>query len=89
MVESFKFPVTTTDLTGLLLEQAIEIKSSLDALIVLHCEVLAPLAQKSPADLAHRYEELRKEFLLEHAFKLQDRNPPSGDTSKEPSSTNT
>jgi hypothetical protein len=62
--------------TALLMEMLVQIRASLDVMMVFNMEMLAILTDKNSEEIAARYTELKEKFLLEHAFKLQEDHPP-------------
>jgi hypothetical protein len=76
--ETFSVPLDrSTNLSALILSQIVEMRADLDALIVITIEGLASLTGQDAREIASRHESVRQDFVLKHAFRLQDKPPES------------
>lgn len=75
--DTFAFTVKTLDgdLTKLILQQMIELRATVEASSVIAIEAFAAISGEDAVEIAKRHDELRQNFLLKHAFRLQDNVP--------------
>jgi hypothetical protein len=75
--EPFKFEIDAERTLPEMAQMLLQIRASVDALAVLTIEVLTLISQADPIDVAKRYEAMQADYVLKHAFDLQENASPS------------
>lgn len=82
MSEPFKFTIDANKTLPEILQLVLQLRASIDALAVLVIETTASTTHADAVEVARRYEQMQTDFLLRHAFGVQEsagRQPPPRD----------
>jgi hypothetical protein len=66
--KTFSFAISGERALPEILHMLLQLRASVDALVVLTCETLGQVSQTSPKEIAQRYEKMKEDFVLNHSF---------------------